>query len=74
MHTKEGEQTVPIEFGDHRKAGQAAKDELKQHAAATWVKIGKGRRRGCQTKEKDNEDKISKSAHVLLPSYVARFI
>ena len=37
---------MPVELGDHREAGQAAKDELEQHAAAARVEIGVGRRGG----------------------------
>ena len=65
---------MPVEFGDYRKAGQSAKDELEQHTATARVEIGKCYRRRYQTEEQNNENKIPKSAHVLLPPYVTRFL
>ena len=46
MPAEEAEQTLPVELGDHRQAGQAAEDELEQHAAAARIEIGKCRRGG----------------------------
>ena len=50
-HTEEAKQAMPVKFGDDCETGQSAKDELEQHAAAAWVKIGVGRGRRYQTEE-----------------------
>ncbi len=67
---KRPEQTLPVEFGDHRQAGQSAEDELEQHAAAARIEIGKRRRRCYQSENPETQRAGTDLLHAL-PSLFA---